>query len=71
MIRDPNTGWQEPTITINGFQLSFAEAMAVRVAVSSYRMWLSGQNRKEIGERLADGYDHCLRAVEAHMRGRP
>ena len=71
MIRDPETGWTEAEITINGQRLSFPESMALRVAVSSYRMFVRDEdNAAAIGERLADGYDHHLAAIEAAIMRR-
>ena len=67
MIVDKETGWAEAEIVINGQPLSFAESMSVRMAVSSYRMFIS-ENKRDIGERLAAGYDHHLGEVENKMR---
>ena len=69
MIHDTETGWTEPTITINGRQLSFAEAMTVRVAVSSFRLFVAEpSNREGLGPGLAQNYDLRLAAVERYMR---
>jgi hypothetical protein len=69
MIHDQETGWTEPTITINGRALTFAEAMTVRVAVSSFRMFVNEpSNRKGLGAELATNYDARLAAVESYMR---
>lgn len=58
----------EPDIIVNGRALTFAECMAVRVAVSSFRMSLtSGTLRAGLGAGLADGYDHHLAEVERTM----
>lgn len=68
MITDKTSGWVEPTITINGEQLSFSQAMAVRVAISSYRMFVCERtNRINIGERSADAYNDRLLEVEILM----
>lgn len=65
MITDKTTGWVEPTIVINGQELTFAQAMSVRVAISSFRMFVSGrENADNIGRRLAEGYDENLLQVE-------
>lgn len=66
-MRDPETGWVEPDITINGRQLTFAEAMAVRVAVSSFRMFACNP-ANGLGKELAAGYDRQLASVEDAMR---
>jgi hypothetical protein len=70
-MKDELTGWVEADITINGHALSFPESMSVRVAIGSFRMWLSDvRNRAGVGESLAAGYDRHLAAVErALMRG--
>ena len=69
MVSDNDTGWVEPDITVNGYALTFAQAMAVRVAVSSFRLFLGEpSHRRQLGEGLADGYDHHLVAVETLMR---
>ena len=69
MVRDDETGWVEPDITINGHQLTFPQAMAVRVAVSNFLQYLSDRpSRKLLGERLADGYAANLTMVERFMR---
>lgn len=71
MIHDRQTGWTEPTIVINGVELTFAQAMAVRVAINSFRMFCSeAWNRDNLGWRLADGYNERLGEVEAFMRTR-
>lgn len=68
MPHDEESGWTEPDIVINGRALTFAECMAVRVAVSSFRMSLtSPAMRKGLTKALADGYDHHLASVERTM----
>lgn len=58
----------EPDIIVNGRALTFAECMAVRVAISSFRLSLtSSPLRVGLGERLAEGYDHHLSMVEQTM----
>ncbi len=65
---DPDSGWVEPDIVINGRALTFAECMSLRVAVSNFRMSLSApMMRAGLGERLAEGYDHHLAAIEQTM----
>lgn len=72
MIRDPESGWTEPAIVINGRPLSFAEAMAIRVAVSSFRMFVNDRsNAEQLGVTLAANYDARLGDVEAYMRSDP
>jgi len=64
-MTDDESGMVEADITVNGRLLSFAEAMAVRVAVSSFRISLSSKSyRKQLGAKLADGYDFHLARVE-------
>lgn len=63
MIRDENSGWVEATIVINGKQLSFAEAMTVRVAVSTYKMLLSDAKFVRDLGAVGDGYNRCLDSV--------
>ena len=64
MIRDPESGWSEASITINGGEpLTFAEAMTLRVAVSSFAMWISHyQNRHELGA-IAGGYQPHVESI--------
>jgi hypothetical protein len=67
MPKDEATGMIEPDITVNGRALTFAESMAVRVAISGYRLWLNdGVIRQQLGQ-LAANYDHHLAAVERTM----
>jgi hypothetical protein len=68
VIRDEETGWVEASVSINGESLSFAEAMSLRVAVSSFRMSVNDDaTRRLLGENLADGYDTHLRKIELLM----
>ena len=65
MITNEESGWTEAAVVINGRQLSFAESMTLRVAVSSMRISLqSDVMRQGLGEGLADGYDVHLRRIE-------
>lgn len=67
-MQDKDTGWTEADITINGQPLTFAESMALRVAVSSYRMFVREPgNAMDIGDRLARAYDERLASVEAKI----
>ncbi len=73
MPKDEQSGMVEPDIVINGRALTFAECLAVRVAIGSYRLVLQPGRvlRAGLGEALADGYDHHLASVERTMlRGR-
>lgn len=58
-MHDPETGWTEADITINGAVLSFGQSMALRVAVSSFLMSLSEPDAlgdDEPGRGIAKGY---------------
>lgn len=68
MIRDSATGWVEATITVNGVELSFAESLAVRVAVTSFRMQVNDTETKELLGPVSQGYDNQLAHVEELMR---
>jgi len=72
MIRDPQTGWIEATVTINGNPLSFAEAMTLRVAVGAFLMNLADPSvRAGLGEGLAGGYQQHLRTITRYMQQQP
>jgi len=64
---DAETGWVEADVTINGRRLSFAESMALRVAVSQFRMSLSSEKMRDGLGPIADGYDRHLFAIERAM----
>jgi len=67
-VIDKDTGWIEANVTINGHALTFAEAMALRVAVSSFRMFVNNPAMRDgLGAALAEGYDRSLQNIEAHM----
>jgi hypothetical protein len=66
MIRNKETGWVEAEVVINGQSLTFAESMALRVAVSSYRMFLAA-NGTELGVNLTEGYDRQLMSIERKL----
>jgi hypothetical protein len=71
MPMDATTGWIEADITVNGQTLNFAESMAVRVAISTFRMTLADRAiRHGLGERLSANYDRHLANVERLMRER-
>lgn len=58
----------EPVIIINGRVLSVGEAMAVRVAVCSFRVELEDpEEREALGEELAAAYRAQLLKVERTM----
>jgi hypothetical protein len=62
------SGLIEPDIIVNGRALTFAECMAVRVAIGSFRLSLTSPSLREgIGEGLASNYDHHLANVEQTM----
>ena len=64
-IVDSATGWQEATVLIDGHELTVAQAMSVRVAVSSFRIQLGDPAfRAGLGPTLADNYDAHLATVE-------
>jgi len=68
MPRDEASGLVEPDIVVNGRALTFAECMAVRVAVGTFRISLTDpEMRAGIGEPLAGNYDHHLANVERTM----
>jgi len=52
--------WKEPDIIINGKELTFAQCMTVRVAITSFLMFVSDyDNAKELG-KIANGYEELL-----------
>jgi hypothetical protein len=68
MPRNEESGLVEPDIIINGRALLFGECMAVRVAVSNFRIFLTDpETRAGIGEPLASNYDALLANVERTM----
>lgn len=72
MPKDADSGLVEPDILVNGRALTFAECMAVRVAIGSFRISLTaGSLRAGLGEMLADNYDYHLAVVERAMRAWP
>jgi len=64
---DKESGWVEPDIVINGKELTFAECMVVRVAVSSFRMSLTAPFISEGLGAIAKNYDHHLMNIERMM----
>lgn len=64
-------GWKEPDITINGVPLTFGQAMALRVAASSFLMQmdeLDALGGDETGHGIADGYRSRLSEVISIMQ---
>lgn len=61
--------WQEPPITINGYTLSTAEAMTVRVALNNFAIDLQadGLGDDEHGKTMAAGYLAAIRSITALM----
>lgn len=69
-MKNAETGWIEADVTIGGYPLSFPESMTLRVAVTSFRMFLSSDDvRRDLGA-VAEGYDRCLQAIEERMHAR-
>jgi hypothetical protein len=65
---DFESGLVEPDIIVNGRALTFAECMAVRVAISTFRITLrEPEIRRGVGEPLASNYDAHLATVERTM----
>lgn len=69
MPRDEATGLVEPDIVINGWPLTFQQAMSLRVAVGGYRMLLDTPSMREHLGALADSYVAHLVVVERLMLG--
>ena len=69
-MKDPaGIGMPEPDIVINGKTLTFGQAMTMRVAVSSFHMYVSdAQNAKVLGT-IAEGYAARCAEIETIMRG--
>lgn len=65
---DKESGMVEPDIIINGEPLNFAESMSVRVAITTFRLWLDSRSTRQNLGGLADNYDHHLENVERLMR---
>jgi hypothetical protein len=63
-----SNGLIEPDVTINGHELTFAQAMALRVAVGSMRISLNdAETAAAMGKQLAENYDVHLKCVERMM----
>lgn len=66
------SGLVEPDIVVNRRRLTFAECLAVRVAVGNFRIQLTDKRfRRGLGEPLARQYDQQLEIVEHTMRLTP
>jgi hypothetical protein len=52
--------WLEPRIVVNGNELSFAQSLSVRVAVSHYVAWCQEQESKATLPRYADRLNEVL-----------
>ena len=63
MIRDDETGWVEANIRINSHTLTFAQAMTVRVAVTSFLMQVQDPKTRELLGPIAEGYEAQLISV--------
>lgn len=60
MVADP----KEADVQINGEQLSYAEAMTLRVAVSHFFMSLDeGLGDDETGKAICEGYQRACRTI--------
>ncbi|MDE9483963.1 hypothetical protein KKJ06_20525 [Xenorhabdus bovienii] len=57
---------KEPSIIINGIELTTAQAMSVRNAISVHRSWLveNGLGNDQRGKDIAEGYKAHLGEVE-------
>jgi hypothetical protein len=65
MLEDSDTGLREPTITIEGEVLTFAEAMTLRVAIGMFCIQLADPDfRRGLGEVLAGHYARHAHAIE-------
>jgi hypothetical protein len=71
MIKDEETGWVEATIVINGRTCNFAEAMSIRVAVSTFRIHCNEPGTRSLLGPVADGYDVHLQLVEKKLMTPP
>lgn len=67
MIKDEETGWVEPSITINGQPLSFAEAMTVRVAIATMQLQMSDPATQALVGKVAAGYVACCGSIFSKM----
>jgi hypothetical protein len=59
---------REPSITINGVQLSIAQAMSVRVACSNFLIFVDDQLQNEPDDALWQGYRARMHEVVALLQ---
>ena len=61
--------YKESSIIMNGVELSYAEAMTVRVAVESFSMSLveEGLGEDEMGKKLTEGYLNAITNIRTKM----
>jgi hypothetical protein len=65
VIHDESTGLNEPTVVIEGETLTFAEAMTLRVALSSFRLSMNAVTSAHALGEMAKHYDYHAQRVEA------
>ena len=65
--------WSEPTVIINGFPLTTAQAMTIRVALGSFAMDLQSHRlgRDDHGEAMTKGYLAAIYQIHQLMRITP
>ena len=70
-LNDPlGSAMTEPDITIEGVRLSFAQAMALRVAASDFHMQMNDPETVDgLGDCLAEGYRDRLTEILKLMIG--
>lgn len=61
---------QEPSITINGKQLSEGQAMAIRVAIESFALDMdtNGLGEDDHGEKMTQAYLSRIREIRELMK---
>jgi hypothetical protein len=70
-MKNDETGWIEADVIINDMRLSFAEAMTLRVAISSFRMFVNNpEARRGLGP-VAEGYETHLQTIESMLMRTP
>jgi hypothetical protein len=62
--------FKEAKITINGLECTPAEAMTIRVALSSFMMFIDheGLGEDDAGRAIAEGYKRAVSSVYQKMR---
>lgn len=68
MILDKQTGWVEAEVIINGVQLTFAESLTLRVAVTSFLMQVSTPETTALLGPVSAGYRTNLMSIEDKIR---